>query len=314
MGVKLHVIALPSRAYWRERRAFRELCLRLRPDIVHTHGHHPDIVLSGVARRLGIATVSTMHGFFHQNDWRGRLTARLQVSAFSRMDTVVAVSAALADDLRSQGVPAPLVTAIPNAFHDLGPPLTRAASRSALGVPDDAFVVGWVGRISPQKALETAIAALRLLEDLPIRLSVVGDGDERLAMEEFARTQGVGDRIKWHGALPNAPELMRAFDVFVLSSRWEGTPIVLFEAMSAGVPVVASTVGGVPDVVSQHEAILVPPGDARAIADGVRQVYADRHSAAERARAAEHRLRVEFDPPAWVDRYDALYRRLLKRR
>lgn len=314
MGVEVHVIELPSRAYLKERRLFRDLCTRVRPDVVHSHGHRPDIVDSGVARGLGISTVSTMHGFFHQNAWKGRLTARLQVAALRRFSAVVAVSTALEDDLRSQGVPPRILTAIPNGFSEMAPPLARAEARKALGIPDEAFVAGWVGRVAPQKALEVALAAMEGVRDLPITLSVVGDGEDLSAMQQYARARGIGERVIWHGARTNAPQLMRAFDVFVLSSRWEGTPIVLFEAMSAGIPVVATAVGGVPDVVSALEAILVPAEDAHALAAGIRNVFSDRDAAAERAATAKQRLRAEFALDKWVDRYDALYERIVTRR
>src|SRR5207245_7018221 len=100
----------------------------------------------------------------------------------------------------------------------------------------------------------------------------IGEGPGRRQLKARARRlypDGEG-RVRWHGAVRDAGKLFTAFDLFVLSSRTEGSPIVLFEAMAAGVPVIATTVGGVPDTVSTEEAVLVPPEHAPALAAAIR--------------------------------------------
>jgi glycosyltransferase involved in cell wall biosynthesis len=310
-GAVLHVVELPARAYFRERRAVRELCRQLRPDVFHTHGYRPDVVDGGVARGLGIPTVTTMHGFFHGGSWKDRLTERLQLAAFRRFDAVVAVSRALRNDLCARGIPSELVTAIPNAWYGAAPFLARGDARRSLGISDSEVVVGWVGRVTRQKALDVAIAAVGQLQDIPLTLALVGDGEERSGLEEYVVTAGLAERVRWYGARENAHTLMRAFDVFVLCSRWEGTPIALLEAMAAGVPVVATAVGGVPDVVSSREGALVPAEDATALASAIRDVLSGPEAAAQRADAARERLQSEFAVDSWLDRYDALYESLL---
>lgn len=306
----LHVLELPPRAYLRERALIADLCRTLHPHVFHSHGHRPDVVDAGVARRLSIPTVSTMHGFFHAGDFKGRLSEQLQLAAFRRFEAVVAVSRALRDDLVAHGVSAERVTAIPNAWESAGEFMSRAEARRALGIPEADVVVGWIGRVTRQKALEVAIASLGHLPDIPVSLSLIGDGEERSALEELARTSGLERRIRWHGSRDGARVFMRAFDVFLLCSRWEGTPIVLFEAMAAGVPIVATAVGGVPDVVSTVEAHLVPAGDPQGIAAAVRAVVADPESSRLRVAAASRRLEAEFDLTTWLDRYDRVYQGL----
>jgi len=306
-GVTTHPIVLPGRAYWRERAAVLELCRGLRPAVVHTHGYRPDVVDAGVARGLGIPIVTTVHGFTG-GGWKNRLYERLQRRAYRRFDAVVAVSRPLVAALVRGGVPRHRVHWVQNAWQETGPRLDRSVARRALGLPEDGFVVGWAGRLSHEKGPDVFLDALAHLTDLPVSVSMLGNGQEHGALAARARELGVERYIRWHGLVPNAGRRFAAFDVFVLSSRTEGTPIVLFEAMAMGVPIVAARVGGVPDVVSPAEAALVAPADPGALAAAIRSVYRDAAAARERARRARERLLKDFTVPPWLDRYDAVYR------
>src|SRR5207248_3076381 len=148
--------------------------------------------------------------------------------------------------------------------------------------------------------------ALAGVSDLPLVVSMVGNGTGRSALQARARSLRL-DRVFWQGALRDAARLFPAFDVFVLSSRTEGTPIVLFEAMASEVPVVATRVGGVPDILSADEAALVPPNDPVALAAELRAIYRDPAPARERARRARARLESDFSLGPWLARYERIY-------
>ena len=307
-GVETIPLCVPPRAYLRERNAIAELCRRLRPDVMHTHGYHVDVVDAGAARRAGIPTVTTVHGFTG-GDWKNWIYERLHRRALRRFDAVVAVSRPLARDLERRGVPAARVHVVPNAWPASDPaPLPRDQARARLAVPNGRFHIGWVGRLTPEKGPDVLLAALAQLGDVPLVVSFVGDGRGRPALEETAAHLGLRDRVRWPGTVAEAGRLFAAFDVFALSSRTEGTPIVLFEAMAAGTPIVASAVGGVPDVVSPAEALLVDADDPAALARAIRAVHADPTAAAERARRARRRLANDFAPGPWLERYERIYR------
>lgn len=306
-GIATHPIALPARAYFRERTAMRELCHRLRPDVVHTHGARPDVVDARAARQLGIPVVTTVHGFTG-GDWKNRLYEQIQRRAFRKFDAVVAVSRPLGEQLIRDGVPRSRVHIIRNAWEATSTPLDRAAARSALGAREDGFLVGWAGRLSREKGLDVLLDALVHLSDLPVHLSVVGNGPGRLSLAARMAELGLERRVRWHGIVPEAGGLFSAFDTFVLSSRTEGTPIVLFEAMATGIPIVATCVGGVPDVLSLAEAALVPPDDPAALAAAIRAIYHNPAVARERAHRARARLLRDFGVAPWVGRYEAIYR------
>ena len=308
-GIEATSLAIPNRAYLREWRFVGDLCRRYCPTVVHTHGFRPDVLDAAVARRRGVPTVTTVHGRTG-GGWKVGVYERIQGLAFRYFDAVVAVSRPLADDLATSGVRPDRIHVVPNAYVSGVQVQDRAAARRRLSIADDRFVVGWVGRLSREKGLDVLVDSLPHLSSFPLTVSVFGDGPERQATETRSAASGLGDRIRWHGLVRDAASFFPAFDVFVLSSRTEGCPMVLFEAMAAGVPIVAASVGGVPDILSPREALLVRPNDPLALGEAISSVYRDRESAATRAVAARDRLVTEFDSAPWLARYDSIYRRI----
>ena len=305
-GVDVVPLYLAPRAYRAERAAIVEICRRLRPDVVHTHGYRADVVDASATRRLGVPTVTTVHGFCG-GDLKNRIYERLQRRAFRRFGAVVAVSRPLAGDLARAGVPAQRLHVVPNAWPQGAPQLPRDPARRMLGVPEERFHIGWVGRVAPEKGPDVLIAAVGHLGDLPVTVSVLGEGRWRPRLQALAARRGLAERVHWLGNVPDAGRLFAAFDVFVLSSRTEGTPIVLFEAMATGTPIVATAVGGVPDVVSSEDALVVAPEDPAAFAAAIRCVHADSRAAAARARRARERLVSEFALAPWLAKYERVY-------
>jgi glycosyltransferase involved in cell wall biosynthesis len=264
--------------------------------VVHTHGYRTDVIDAGAARRSRLPTVTTVHGFTGVGGWRGRLYEYLQRRAFRHFDAVVAVSRPLVTLLRNDGVSADRVHMIPNAYAP-GEFIARDDARRSLGL-GDGFIAGWIGRLSQEKAPDVFVAALDLV-DGAISGAIIGSGRE---------TPRHSPRVTRLGQIADAARMMKAFDVLVLSSRTEGTPMVLFEAMAAHVPVVATAVGGVPDVVSDTEALLVPPERPEALARAIEAVRDDPAAARTRAAAAAKRLSTEYAVGPWVERYAAVYR------
>lgn len=309
-GVPVTPLALPARAYGRERAAYREAFSTLRPDVVHTHGYRPDVLAGPVAERLGIPKVSTVHGFTG-GGWKNRLYEYLQLRAFRRFERVIAVSSPLQRRLHSSGLRANQIALIPNAFEKPTNLLSRRDARARLGLPDNEVVIGWVGRLSREKGLDVLLESLQKASG-PL-LSVLGDGRERVALEAQVNRLGISDKVRWHGLVPEAGRLYRAFDLFVLSSRTEGTPIALFEAMAAEVPVVATAVGGVPDVVRESEALLVPAESPDALGRAIASAMANPDATRTRVAAALQRVHTQFALQPWLDRHEALYRELAGR-
>lgn len=304
--VEIREVVVPPRSYRAERRAISALVRELSPDVVHSHGSRTDVVDSDVIQRLGVPTVSTLHGWTH-GSLKNRFYEFVHRRCLRRFDAVIAVSELLATQLTAEGVPADRVYLLRNGFAAVAEPMPRAEARELLGLASNARVVGWVGRLSREKGIDVFVDAMAQLRGDEIVACVVGDGVER--ERELAHAERVGAPIIWKGMVPLASRLSRAFDVFVQSSRTEGTPIALLEAIAAGTPVVATRVGGIPDVVSENEALLVPSEDPAALADAIASVFADPVSAAARAQRAGARLSDSFGGDAWLARHDEIYSR-----
>lgn len=306
-NVNVFPIPLPRRAYLEERRLVAELCRRFQPDVVHTHGERPDVLDADVARRMGVPTATTLHGA-SQLGGIGYIYLWVQRRLLPKFDAVVAVSRPIADRLARDGVPIERIHVVPNSWAGEAVCLSRALARAALGLPLDRFIVGWVGRLIPAKGCDVFLQALAKLSDLPVTGTVIGYGSQRSSLEDHAHSLELNGRITFQGIIQNAARYFSAFDLFVLSSRTEGTPITLLEAISAGVPVVAAEVGGVPDVVTNAEAYLVPSENSAALAAAMRMAYSDPSGASERASRARRRLSTNFNLFTWLSRYEQIYR------
>jgi glycosyltransferase involved in cell wall biosynthesis len=313
-GVPVRVIHVPPRAYWTERRLVAATCEVVRPDVVHTHGYRVDVVDRPVAARRGIPTVTTVHGRDLRSGPKARFYEWIQRRSYRRFDAVVTVSGPLFEATLGDGVQRGRLHCIPNAWAGLRDPLSREAARRELGLDESERVVGWVGRLIPVKGADIFLDALgRLPRPRPVA-AVVGYGPEADRLRRQAEALGLADRVRFFPDVQDAGRLFAAFDTYVLSSRSEGIPIVVFEAMAAGTPVVATSVGGVPSVLDSSTGWLVSPLDSLALADAIAASLADRDDALARVSRARVRLATDFAYEPWLDRYDRVYRGLVSAR
>lgn len=307
--VQVHEVRLPAgvRHFLRERRLVRRQLAALKPDVVHTHGFRSDLLDGGVARSQGCPIVTTIHG----ESFMGGATAIyewLQWHAYRRFDAVIAVSAPLHRSALRRGVPGPRLHLLRNALFVDTPPADRREARERLGIDEGERAIGWLGRMIPVKGADLFLRALTDALDDTTTAYLIGDGPERATLEGLTRALGLAERVRFLGSMPGAGRWLAAFDVFVLSSRSEGTPMVLLEAMLAGVPIVATEVGGVPDVVGNGAGEIVPAEDPAALASAIRHVLHDPAHASARSQAAQERLALEFAPERWLAEHERIYR------
>lgn len=232
---------------------------------------------------------------------------------------VVAVSERVREVLIEGGVAPGKITVIPSGI-DLAPfralePGLRATVRRELGVGDGERLLIAVGMLRREKGHEYLLRAVSLLAagGLPVRAVVVGGGPCRGELEREIEALGLGGRVSILGTRGDVPRLLSAADVYVVSSVSEGMGQATMEAMAAGVPVVATAVGGLPELVRNEETgVLVAPADPEALARGIRRVLSDVALARRLAGAARALVEREYSAERYLDRVEELYARLLR--
>ncbi len=245
------------------------------------------------------------------------LTRRANLATWRLQRRVIAVSAEVAESIRRHAGGRVPVETVRNGIEVDHPPVApqeAAAVRERLALAPDSPVVGTVAVFRTQKRLDLWLrAASRLAADDPaLRFVLVGDGPLRGALESLAGELGLADRVRFPGLQQDVRPFLANFDVYLMSSQFEGLPLALLETMAAAVPLVATAVGGIPEVVADGvEGLLVPPGDVEALAGAVRRLLADRTAAAAMAAAARERVRRDFSAARMAAEVEAVYRRAL---
>lgn len=291
-----------------------------KPHIIHSHMVHANI-LARLVRPLTSAPVLICTA--HNIDERGqRGTGRLRILAYRSTDflcdlTTQVSKAGLEHYVRIGAVPWQKIRYIPNGVDTkrfCPDPETRIRLRQALELGVD-FTWLAVGRFDPPKDYPNLLRSFtRVTREQPgALLLIAGDGPLRPAMEEAARGLGIADRVQFLGIRQDIPALMNAADAYVMSSAWEGTPMVLLEASATELPIVATDVGGNREVVlNGRTGILVPPHDSEALAKAMLQVMGLPDEKRRRmGEAARQHIETNFSLDQVVDRWEALYRDLL---
>jgi len=290
---------------------------RAATDVVHTHNPQPLIYGAPGGKLAGCATVHTRHHGASGNDSTLRLTLRRWAGTLA--DSFVTVSEETASLARAERDVRPdkiavIRNGIDLARFDPAHP-HRDAVRKELGIPSDAFVVGTIGRVVSDKNHALLLSAMVPLCEAGAHLVIVGDGESLPALRAQADGSSVASRIHLLGTRTDAPRLFSAFDAFCMSSRTEGLPLVIMEAMASALPIVSTAVGGIPNVITDgYTGLLVPSEDAPRLGAALMRLR-DEPALAARIAAAGHELALrEYSADAMVERYLAIYTRLLAHR
>jgi len=302
------------------------LIREVRPHILHTHTAKAGAVGRTAAVLAGEARPPIVVHTFHGHVLRGYFDpARTAVyreveRSLARVTTrLVAVSPEVRDDLVELGVaPADRFSVIRLGI-DLDRRIVEGTSegselRGVFGLPEEAFVVGWIGRMTTIKHLPDVLAAVARLRERGVdaRLCLVGDGPDREAVEKQAHELGIARSTLFLGYQRDIAPYYRLFDVLLLPSGNEGTPVVAIESLAAGTPVVATRVGGVPDVVSDGvDGLLARVGDVDGLVDALERLAHDPALREEMGRAGRERTLPRYRVERLVDDVDELYRELL---
>jgi glycosyltransferase involved in cell wall biosynthesis len=249
-------------------------------DLVDAHFAHPDSAAAvRIAERLRLPCVVSLRGSDIHRDLGRPALRPLILDTLARAAAVIAVAEPLAEEIRAAGVPAGKIHVIDNGVdQDLFRPVDRADARRRLGLPPEPPHLVAVGKLVPVKGFDLLLDAFSRIGG-EARLCIVGDGPLRAELGEQASRLGVAGRVRFAGAVPHAalPDWYGAADGFVLSSRNEGCPNVLLEALASGCPAAAAAVGQVPLILREGEnGTLSAPSDAAALAEALRRLLGTR--------------------------------------
>jgi len=258
-----------------------------------------------------IPLLGTVHGYVHapvfSKMWFNR---QLYNFSFVRMDMVVCVSEATRNDAGFFGRHAVVI----NNGLDLQEQAAGGSGMADTGRQADDFLIAAFGRLSGEKGFRDLVTAFtRVAAQLPgARLCIWGEGGMRAELEQLIASGGMNDRVELPGYSDQVEALLGNIQLVVIPSYSEGLPMILLEAMKYRVPVIASRVGAMPDVLGSGSCgILVPPGDANSLGEAIREVWHDRGAALERAERAHTRLETLYSSRVMEEQYRQVYMRLL---
>ena len=303
---------IPGRWLLKLRRRLREQPV----DVVHVHSPALAAGIRPMVRTLGAerpAVLYTEHNRWPRHHPLTRLANRL---TFGLDDAHIAVSADVKETVSSRHR-----DSVDVVVHGIDLDAVRAEAgarpevRAELGIADDEIVIGTVANLRAQKGYDLLLRVARdVVDQLPAsRFVAVGQGPLAEQVAAWHRQEGLGDRFLLLGYRSDALRVMSAFDVFTLASTHEGLPVALMEAMALGLPVVATSVGGIPQAVTDGvEARLVPPGDAQRLADALLEVAQDPDARSTMGRAAADRAEA-FSATRATRELESLYRVLAEK-
>lgn len=289
-------------AAWRSMVRFAEAS-----DVIHAHKFGSNLWGALVSWWTNTPLIVHEHNFSARPGVVRRLIDRWVISRVA--ERVVCVSDSVADTELSIGVDPSRLVVVPNGVRSTGV-RSREDARAILGLDADAFVMGIVGRLRAEKAHEVALQALAQVRYAghSAQLCVVGDGPRRAELEAYAASLGLPPgAVHWAGECSNAAQLVGAFDLSLLTSHWEGMPLAALESMAAGVPVVATAVGALPQLLSDGCGLVAAPGDAGEIARHVMGCLEDRTRIAAMGEASKHRIMEHYSFERMVHRIEGLY-------
>jgi glycosyltransferase involved in cell wall biosynthesis len=288
---------------------------KCRATILCTSGYKPDIIGLRAARLAGIPAVAIAHGWTGAT-WKVRLNELVDRWQMRKFDAVVGVSQAQAEKLKQAGIPQSRIVTIPNAI-----PLDRFAAPVANGrqqleqlfAQRPGLIVAAAGRLSPEKGFDNLVtAAARVVKERPDTGFVIfGEGPLREQLTQQIDQLSLSGRFVLAGFHSNLDAFLPAADLLVISSHTEGLPVILLEALLAGVPVVATSVGGIPEVIAEgREGFLVPPRDVEKLILRIKELLANEPLREQMKAAGPQKISAEYNTKSQAERYSSLFAQL----
>lgn len=242
----------------------RKIIKKHKIGIIHTHSKRDSLLALPEAKRQGLPSICTVHNLY--------------AGTYCRLaDKIIAVSNAVKSDLTANGTDANDITVVRNGIVLSDLPPIGSDFRAQNGFSPDDILVGTVGRLVPQKGIDLLIKSMIYCSKVKLLIAGYGKPEYEAELKALVTSTGIENRVFFLGPIDDPTPMLASLDVFVLASMEEGLPIAILEAMHAGVPIVATKVGGVPEVIiNDKTGVLIPPGDVKALSDGMNRLITDK--------------------------------------
>ncbi len=314
------VISLGRKSKFFDLRVVRDLLKIIRGEniqLIHAHLYHANMYARIAAFFSKIPVVITEHNIYSRYKFKRRIINRLLAK---KTEVIIAVSEtvktyiAKRDWLRSS-----LIEVVYNGIDisKFSTPLSKAEARKKIGISTDCTLLGTVGRLVKQKGHIYLINAMNRIKDVvpDIKLLIVGSGSLESYLRETVSAQHLNEYVVFLGSRRDIPDILKALDIFVLPSLWEGLPIAILEAMGASLPVIATRVGSIAEIISDGaDGIVVPPCDEDALAGAILDLSSNRQKAELLSDRAKKTVFEKFNSVGMTRKIEAIYQTVLRPR
>jgi glycosyltransferase involved in cell wall biosynthesis len=303
-------------------KSIREIIKSMKIDVIHCHDYKSCVFGLVAARGLKVGKVATNH-LWTLSNVRLRVYATIEGLLYNAFDKVVAVSEDIERECRSFLLRKDKLTTIPNGI-DLGrfaldnSAQDRRSTRTQLGLAEHDVVIGNIARLSIEKDQALLLRAFKMLtgpsQNKSLKLLLVGDGPEEDNLKKLAQELGLHNHCLFTGFRTDIPQILNCLDVYVQSSRREGLPMIILEAMAAQIAIVSTGTGGIPNVIADgKEGRLVDIGDANQLACALNEVLSNADERRTLVQQARHRVESQFSAHAMAEKYLEIYRGMDKK-
>jgi len=280
-------------------------------NVIHGHDYKSDILGWIVSFFTRVKLVATAHGWVSAS-LRERFFNYLDINILRRFNKIIAINDPIAERLLRFGVKQKKIELIHNAIalEDYVRDPAMGNIREEFKIPSDTPVVGFVGRLIKEKDLAVLFMAAKMLQaDYPeLRVIIAGDGPLKAKYETYCKRMGIAGSVIFIGHRYDIQKVYRSMDIFVLTSRWEGIPNVILEAMAIGVPVISTNVGGVSEIITHNlDGLLIEPGDVNALCYSIKKLLVENELKKKIVENAYKKVKNYFSFSSRIKRIEELY-------
>ena len=292
-----------------------QLAIDNKIDVIHSHGYKSNILLGSLPKHMRVKPcISTIHGWTAVRKFsKIWLYTILDKYFLRKMDAIVYVNPLMRNTIKHKNYFV-IVNGIPD--YNLDDERVHSSDHKTSNFCTNGFIIGCISRLSHEKGIKYLIEAVHKLSlsGIDVKLVIVGEGPLKESLQEYVLTNNLSDKIIFPGYRSNASDYLTLFDVFVLPSLTEGIPISILEAMQAGVPVIATRVGGVPSMLENGKyGVMIEPSDSDCLVDAITKIKNNYNLAIIAAKNAKIRVYEKYSSQRMAQEYLNVYEKVLER-